>query len=271
MKKSVLFATSIFLAFANFSFAQSASSVSENSNPKVLTLSDYSVSSKENQGEQSDSEPAENSEEISFPTITEKPFLIFNIAPAYSMITRIVYEDKYSRSNFVWQDHLIGLAIETRSVNMKPVDSLLRIGIYYPIYYTFNGMEQAAKQTILYAFDLFWGPFFQTDMWEYVYINFSFGPHFLYQLSDEYHHVELGGAVLLGLEIPVAKRWTVVTNGLISLDYGNLGSNADIQPYNLVYNYQIEFGFRYSRKKPNKYPYTARYRAWKERRAENRD
>ena len=251
MKKSILIALCIFFTFSNFSFSEDSA-----------TLGNFPSVTDEN------FETAQTEEEISFPTIVDKPFWIFNFCPTYSMVTRIIYQDDYSRSNFVWQNHLIGLSIEALSVNVKPADSILRIGLYYPIYYSFNGMEQAAKQTILYAFDLFWGPRFQTDMWDYVYINFAFGPHFLYQLSDEYHHIELGGAVLLGLEWPISKRWTVVSNGLFSVDYGNLGSNRDIQPYNLVYNYQIELGFRYSRKKPNKYPYTARYKAWKTKRAE---
>lgn len=203
-------------------------------------------------------EPETTEESSTFPKIKDKPFVIFNQGFTYSQISRIIYQDKYSRSNFVWQNHLIGLSLEMQTVNIKPVDSILRLGLYYPIYYTFNGMEQPAKQPILYAVDLFWGPFFQTDMWKYIFINFALGPHFHYQLSDEYHHVELGGAILLGIELPLARRWTIIMNGLASLDYGNLGSNKIIQPYNLVYNYQIELGFRYSRKKPHKYSYLSK-------------
>ena len=219
----------------------------------------YEESEQNEGGEQTNgSESDENNREepkLAFPAITEKPFVIFNEGVAYSMVTRLIYQDKYSRSNFVWQNHLIGAYCEIQSVNIRPVDSILRVAAYYPFYYTFNGMEQPAKQAILYAFDLFWGPIFQTDMWKYVYINFAFGPHFLYQLSDEYHHVELGAGVLLGVELPLARRWTILTNGLASLDYGNLGSNKHIQPYNLVYNFQIELGVRYSKKKQHQYSY----------------
>ena len=88
--------------------------------------------------------------------------------------------------------------------NMKPVNSIYRIAAYYPFYHTFNGMEQPSKQPILYAFDAYAGPFFQGDLWKYVLINFSFGPHFFYELSDEYHHIEAGGAVMLGIELPIA-------------------------------------------------------------------
>lgn len=206
--------------------------------------------------EDENAEPGEP--KLSFPKIATKPFLIFNYGVTYSQVTRIVYQDEYSRSNFVYQNHLIGLSFEARSVNIKPVDSVLRLAVYYPFYNTFNGMNQPSKQVILYAFDLFWGPYFLADMWKYVYVNFAIGPHFLYQLSDEYHHVEFGGAVLIGVELPLARRWTLLMNGLASLDYGNLGSNRNISPYDLVYNYQLEFGFRYSRKSTHEYSYLSR-------------
>ena len=54
------------------------------------------------------------------------------------------------------------------------------------------------------------------------------------------------------------KPYTILVNGLASLDYGNFGSNRDIQPYNLVYNYQLELGVRYSKKKPHQYSYLSK-------------
>ena len=146
-------------------------------------------------------------------------------------------------------------SLQTDVSTLQPVDSLLRIAVYYPFKHTFNGMDQKATQPILYAFDVYYGPFFQTDMWKYVYINFSFGPHFLYELSDEYHHIQLGGAVLLGLELPVLKRWTVINNGIFAVDYGNIGSNRAIAPYDFVWQYQLELGCRYSKRKQNRYTY----------------
>ncbi|MGI5096496.1 hypothetical protein IZU27_02335 [Treponema socranskii] len=190
-----------------------------------------------------------------FPAIKEKPFIVFNEGVTVSQITRLIKQDKYNRSNFVWQNYLVGLYCEMQTENIKPVDSLLRIAVYYPFKHTFNGMDQKATQPILYAFDVYYGPFFQTDMWKYVYINFSFGPHFLYELSDEYHHIQLGGAVLLGLELPLLKRWTVINNGLFAVDYGNIGSNRVIAPYDFVWQYQLELGCRYSKRKQNKYTY----------------
>lgn len=263
--KRIALISSFFFIFSSFSFADEETigsidiqergdaKASENSVASDSSGSDPAFSVGENQ------ESIELDPKTGFPKITEKPFLIFNEGIAYSQITRIVKQKEYDRSNFVYQNHLIGLSFEARSVNMKPVDSMLRLGVYYPFSHGFNGMKQVAKQTILYAFDLYWGPFFQTDMWKYVFINFSFGPHFLYELSDEFHHVELGGAVLLGAELPLAARWTIVTNALASLDYGNLGSNRRIYPYSLVYNYQIGLGVRYSKKKTHEYSYLAKF------------
>ena len=105
------------------------------------------------------------------------------------------------------------------------------------------------------AGDIYAGPLFQTDMWKYVRINFSFGPHFLYELSDQYHHLELGGGTLLGVELPVAAHWSILLNGLTSLDYRNLGTNKIIAPYNIVWNYQLELGFRFSKRNKNEFSY----------------
>ncbi|MCF0243060.1 MAG: hypothetical protein HUK25_10500 [Treponema sp.] len=116
-------------------------------------------------------------------------------------------------------------------------------------------MNQISSQILLYGADLFAGIMFQSDMWKYVRFNFALGPHFDYKLSDEYHHFELGGGALLGMELPVAKHWTCLINGLASFDYGNLGTNWKIQPYSVVWQYQIEIGVRYSKKGANKYSY----------------
>lgn len=239
--------------FSQYAFAEEVESKSEEA--KVAEISDETIGSVNTKEEKTNESKSDEEETADFPKITDKPFVIFNEGVTYSHITRIIYQKDFNRSNFVWQNELIGAYFEVQSVNIKPVDSILRLAAYYPIYYSYNGMKQNAKQAILYGIDLFWGPIFQADMWKYVYINFALGPHFLYQLSDEYHHVELGIGTLLGVELPIAKRWTILTNGLFSLDYGNLGSNKDIQPYNLVYNFQVELGMRYSRKKPHKYSY----------------
>ncbi|MBP3709765.1 MAG: hypothetical protein J6I73_05110 [Treponema sp.] len=184
----------------------------------------------------------------------KKPFVTFNEGVTLAHITRLIKQDDYKRSNFVWQNYLIGLYFEMQTVRMRPFNSLFRVAVYYPFKHTFNGMNQQAKQLLLYAFDAYAGFFWQRDMWKYIRVNFSVGPHFLYELSDEYHHIQLGGALLAGLELPVAHRWTIINNGIFALDYPNLGSNRSIAPYNLAWEYQLELGLRYSRRE-NVYAY----------------
>lgn len=188
-----------------------------------------------------------------FPVIKNKPFIMFNEGFAFSQVTRLIKQDE--RSNFVWQDYLVGLYTGFQTVNMRPLNSMVRLSVFYPFYHTFDGMKQDSKQTILYAFDLFAGPMIQTDMWKYVRLNFALGPHYMYELSDEYHHHDLGGGLMAGMELPVARRWTILMNGYFTLDYGNIGTNRTIEPYDFEWSYQLEFGVRYSRKGENKYAY----------------
>ncbi len=190
-----------------------------------------------------------------FPEISEKPFVVFNEGLAASLVTRIQNQEDFNRSNFVWQDTLVGAYFEMQTVNMKPFNSILRLAAYYPLLHTFNGMEQKAKTVLLYGFDLYYGVLFQTDMWKYLRLNFALGPHFNYLLSDEYHHLEFGGGALIGAELPVHKNWTVLANFLGTVDYGNLGTNRLSCPYMVVWSYQVELGVRFSKKNENKYSY----------------
>jgi hypothetical protein len=79
--------------------------------------------------------------------------------------------------------------------------------------------------------------------------------HLFYQLNDRFHYVDFGIRGELGTEFPLSKHWTILADGNISLDYGNLGSNRNMEPYDIVYQYQLLLGVRYSRKDKNKYSY----------------
>lgn len=188
-----------------------------------------------------------------FPKITEKPFVMFDEGLSFAQITRISKQE--GRSNFVWQDYLIGAHVAVMTENIKPFDLMLRVSAFYPFYHTFNGMQQYPKQTILYAFDLFSGPVIQANMWNYVRINFSAGLHYMYQLTDEYHLHYLGLGLFVGLELPVAWHWTILLDGTAALDYPNLGTNGIMQPYDYAWQYHINFGVRYSKKGANQYSY----------------
>lgn len=60
----------------------------------------------------------------------------------------------------------------------------------------------------------------------------------MYQLSDEYHLNYLGGGTSAGIEHPVARHWSILNNGTITLDYANSGTNKDIQNFDISYQYQ---------------------------------
>ena len=82
----------------------------------------------------------------------------------------------------------------------------------------------------------------------------------MYQLTDEYHMNYLGGGLLAGLELPLAKRWTILTNGTITVDYPNLGTNRLVQPFDLVRQYNVSVGVQYSKRGKNKYSYLRKIR-----------
>lgn len=203
------------------------------------------------------SQNAEASEELDpvtgFPVIKEKPYVMFDWGAAVNFNTRLKFQEK--RSNFVMQDMMVGAYFTMETVNIKPLDSITRIAAYYPLSGTFNGVPQVSAQVLLYSFDLIFAPLFRLDMWNYVGINIAPGLHFMYQLTDEFHYMQLGAAVLAGIELPVFERWTFLVNGVFALDYPNLGSNKDMFPISLAWDYQISIGARYSKKGANKYSY----------------
>ena len=190
-----------------------------------------------------------------FPEITEKPYIMFNEGAAFGMTNLLISQKSQNLSDLLWQDYLVGLYCEMQTGNMQPFNSIVRVAVYYPFAHTFNGMKQTSKQILIYGGDLFAGVMFQTDMCKYVRFNFAVGPHFDYRLSDEFHHLELGLGAMLGCELPLLPRWTILVNGIGSFDYGNLGTNKKVMPYDFVWQYQIEIGVRFSKKGVNQFSY----------------
>ena len=188
-----------------------------------------------------------------FPEITEKPFVTFDYGASASWVTRLQFQE--DRSNFALESALVGAYFTLRLEKMKPCDSLLRIAAYYPILDTFNKVPQIPKQALLYGFDAFFAPVFEADMWKYIRIEFAPGIHFLYQLSDNWHYMSLGGGAILGTELPLAKHWTILINAMATVDYANLGTNAQMFPFDLSWQYQVSLGVRFSKKKPNTFSY----------------
>lgn len=263
MKKNLSLIVLCCLAI-HFAFSQSQQSHSQSQESQTLSANNLSAS--ETQSSQSQSaenqNSAKNQQENSnveldpktgFPVIKEKPFVMFNYGFTDALVTRLELQEE--RSNFVRQTSLLGAYVSMQTVNIKPINNYTRLAIYYPFYNTFNGMKQSSKQKILGAVDLFWGPMFEADMWKYILIKSAAGLHFMYQRTDEFDLLYLGLGLMAGFELPVAKNWTILANGSFSLDYPNLGSNSRIQPYDYAWTYQIDFGFRYSKKGVHKYSY----------------
>lgn len=263
MKKNfaliVLCCLAIHFAFSqsqanNLSAQEVQSSESENQSAENKSAENQQFTEQSSKSSQEqENENIELDPKTGFPIIKEKPFVMFNYGFADVLITRLELQEE--RSNFVRQTSLLGVYVSMQTVNIKPINNYTRLAIYYPFYNTFNGMKQSSKQKILGAVDLFWGPMLEADMWKYILIKSAVGLHFMYQRTDEFDLLYLGLGLMAGFELPVAKNWTILANGSLSVDYPNLGSNSRIQPYDYAWTYQIDFGFRYSKKGVHKYSY----------------
>ncbi|MBO4546059.1 MAG: hypothetical protein J5700_00630, partial [Treponema sp.] len=93
--------------------------------------------------------------------------LLHNWGLSWASITRI--QNQSGRSNFVWNDKLIGMYYEMTTDNFLvmgrkvKVDLFARNAFYYPYAYTFNKVPQLTTQTLLYNFDLFTGAKFSMN------------------------------------------------------------------------------------------------------------
>ena len=201
-------------------------------------------------------------EKTGFPLILKKPFPVFDYGLSSSWITRIIRQT--NRSNFVFQDTLVGAYVNMRSQNMEPLDSMIRLTLYYPLAYKFNKVPQPAVNMLNYAIDLFAAPVINLSFWNYLSFDLGAGLHFLYQQGDRWHYVDLGLGAIARIDMPVARRWSVFVDGIASLDYGNLGNNSKMEPYDIVWQYQVSVGVRYSKKAPNKYSYIPSKKTYEE-------
>lgn len=178
---------------------------------------------------------------------------------AWASITRI--QKKSDVSNYVWNDKMVGIFYELQSHDwikfneFWSLNFMGRLAVYYPYTYTFRDVEQFTKQTILYAFDFFTAPMFTFNFYNYFRANLEPGIHGLYQLHDQWHYVNLGIGAKADIEFPISSRWTGIIGGMVSWDNGNIGSNRDLRPFDYVWEYQIQLGFRYCKKYLNNTSY----------------
>lgn len=82
----------------------------------------------------------------------------------------------------------------------------------------------------------------------------------MYQLTDEYYMNCLGGAFFAGVELPFAKRRTILTDGTVMIDYPNFDTNRLVQPFDLARQYNVSVGVQYSKRCGNKYSYLRKIR-----------
>jgi hypothetical protein len=193
------------------------------------------------------------------PPARNRPFVVFNEGVTASWLTRIIKQS--SRSNFVFKDFLPGLYFGIELMNLRsvwpkfPLVPQLRLAAYYPLTSTFNDMPQPSKLPLHFAVDAILGAGIKINALKYIRFSLTPGVHFFFLNSERWNYFNLGAAGILGMELPVSRGWTILINGIASLDNGNLGKNGKIEPFDIVYQYQVDFGVRYSKKARNEYPW----------------
>ena len=173
-----------------------------------------------------------------------KLFPQFSQGVTAAWLTRIV--NQAGRSNFVFRDFLPGLYFSAELHNVKYVTPAVRIAAYYPLISTFNLMPQESKTPLHFGADFFAGLRFEWEMNRFIRVNCGPGLHLFFLSSDRWNYLDMGAAVFAGIEFLLNSRWSLLAGGFASLDNGNLGTNRRMEPFDIAYQYQIDFGFRYS-------------------------
>jgi hypothetical protein len=112
-------------------------------------------------------------------------------------------------------------------------------------------MPQKPVTPLHFAVDMAIGARFEPFNMKYVRINAGPALHMFFLNADRWNYFNLGAAAVLGIELPLVSRWTLLIDGYASIDNGNLGTNRQMEPFDIVWQYQINLGFRYSKKKEN--------------------
>lgn len=181
----------------------------------------------------------------------DKVFVTFNWGAAASWLTRIINQEE--RSNFVFKDFMPGLYFGMEMHNIKYIIPMIRLTAYYPLTSTFNDMPQKPNTPVHFGIDGLAGIQFKPIPLMIDGLSLCIGPalHLLFLNSDRWNYFNLGAAAVVGIELALGQKWTMIIGGVASLDNGNLGGNREMEPFDIVYQYQVNLGFRYSRKKLN--------------------
>ena len=178
--------------------------------------------------------------------------IVYEEGLAMSQITRI--ETQENRSNYVLRDNLVGAYFTVKTSSNQLFNPMMRVAAYTPLNETFNGVPQTVQQRNV-ALDGFIGLDFRYSVIDFAFLTFAPGLHMAYEYTDRFNYLNTGLEVRGGLELPISYQWTILGGCAVSFDYGNLGSNKYIEPYNYVWQWDLDLGVRYSTKVPNKYNY----------------
>jgi len=176
-------------------------------------------------------------------------YLLLSEGATCSWLTRIIKQT--GRSNFVFEDFLPGLYFRMDLHTPIIVTPMLRVAALYPISSTFNKFPQKPKLPLHFGVDMNLGVNFKILDFSYFRLNAGPAAHLFFLNSERWNYLNLGAAAFVGMELPVSQRWTLICNGFASLDYGNLGDNRNMEPFDIAYQYQIDIGVRYSKKHIN--------------------
>jgi hypothetical protein len=176
-------------------------------------------------------------------------FFTFNQGAAASWLTRIVNQSE--RSNFVFRDFLPGLYFGAELRSIRYIVPMARLAAYYPLTSTFNLMPQKPVTPLHFAADMTVGLRVEPFNMKYLRVNAGPALHMFFLNADRWNYFNLGAAAVAGIEVPLLSRWTLLVDGYASIDNGNLGANRRMEPFDIAYQYQINVGFRYSKKKEN--------------------
>jgi hypothetical protein len=182
-------------------------------------------------------------------TADGQTFLLFSEGATCSWLTRIIKQT--GRSNFVFEDFLPGLYFRTDLRTKTIFTPMVKIAALYPAVSTFNKFPQLPNIPLHFGADINLGLNF--DIFDFKYVRLNAGPalHMLFLNSERWNYFEMGGALLVGMDLPLTRRWTIICNGFASLDNGNLGGNGTMEPFDIAYQYQLDIGVRYSKKLEN--------------------
>ncbi|HCC36306.1 MAG TPA: hypothetical protein DEQ14_01080 [Treponema sp.] len=189
--------------------------------------------------------PASSAEEPS--ASGRQLYMTFSQGAAASWLTRIILQE--NRSNFVFRDFLPGLYFGAELRGIQHLVPRMRLTAYYPLVSTFNAMPQKSVNPLRYGIDMLAGADFEFGAKEMIGIHAGPFLHMFFMNSDRWNILNVGLAVSAGLELRFSDQWDMLVDGVASLDNGNLGMNRSMEPYDITYQYQIELGVRYRKKK----------------------